>query len=146
MEDIVLEPGSVGIVNRQCHLWTGSYVSAHPTWPTLREASWTFFKLLFQLFSSRGVVCSSRVLASRALIPPTRRARGRRAVVPHAAVMIPVTSARDQHPHHPLRRPIPKSHAESRTLRLARAWAHTNHGTSRATWSVVTYSASKSFV
>jgi hypothetical protein len=42
---------------------------------------------------------------------------------PGLAVMIPVTSARDRHPHHPLRTLIPKSHAESRTLRLARAWA-----------------------
>jgi hypothetical protein len=58
----------------------------------------------------------------------------------HSPVMTPVTSARNRHPHHLPRRPISKSHAESRTLQRA-AEAHTYHGTPRATGSVVTYSA-----
>jgi hypothetical protein len=54
--------------------------------------------------------------------------------------MTPVTSARDRHPHHLPRKPMSKSHAESRTLQRA-AEAHTYHGTPRATSSFITYSA-----
>jgi hypothetical protein len=42
---------------------------------------------------------------------------------PQASANFSYDSRYDHHPHHPLRRPISKSHAESRTLRLARAWA-----------------------
>jgi hypothetical protein len=82
--------------------------------------------LLFSLRGRGGYHAGSKRLAKCAYTS-TRAVASGSCDSTQPTVMSPVTSARDHHPHH-LSRPIRKSHADSRTQRvasrhvLARAW------------------------